>query len=367
MALAAAGMQTSPMASFIPFGDRGLFDEFMQNLDVAALDTPLMRVGRIIDWSLFEAEMVNAVVREAKGPGGRPRFHPLLMFKVLVLQRLHGLADDAASFQITDRNSFRAFLGLSAADAVPDGQTIADFREALVGDRAFERLFGIFLGHLQKQHGLGLAREGVMIDATFVEVPRQRNSREVNAQIKAGEVPQEFAGDPKLGAHKDCDARWTKKNHATFYGYKDHVKVDVADKLILAGVTTAANVHDSQQIAGLVGEGDRVVYADSAYSSATIAAGLAGKNVEGQICEKATRAAALTEAQKISNRGKSRVRSRVEHVFAQMTGSMRALRQRCIGLERNDACIQLTNLVYNMLRFEQIKRLGIRYTRPAVA
>jgi len=306
-------------------------------------------------------------VREAKGPGGRPRFHPLLMFKVLVLQRLHGLADDATSFQITDRHSFRAFLGLSTADAVPDGQTIADFREALLREQAFERLFHLFLDHLQQQHGLGLAREGVMIDATFVEVPRQRNSREQNARIKAGVVPPEFVEHPKIGAHKDCDARWTKKNHETFYGYKDHVKVDVADKLILDGLTTAANVHDSQQIQGLVKEGDYVAYGDSAYHSATIAADLAGKNVEAQICEKATRAAALTEEQKSRNRGKSRVRSRVEHVFAQMTGSMRALRQRCIGLERNAACIQLTNLVYNLLRFEQIQRLGIRYTRPAVA
>ena len=60
---------------------------------------------------------------------------------------------------------------------------------------------------------------------------------------------------PKVGAHKDCDARWTKKNHETFYGYKDHVKVDVADKLILDGVTTPANVHDSQPIEELVKAG----------------------------------------------------------------------------------------------------------------
>lgn len=176
-------------------------------------------------------------------------------------------------------------------------------------EHAFERLFALFLEHLQQRHGLGLAREGVMIDATFVEVPRQRNSREQNARIKAGEVPREFAGNPKLAAHKDCDARWTKKNHETFHGYKDHVKVDVADQLILAGVATAAHVHDSQPIAGLVREGDRVAYADSAYRSAAIDADLAGKNVEGQICEEATRAAALTEEQKSANRGKSRVRS----------------------------------------------------------
>ena len=141
-----------------------------------------------------------------------------------------------------------------------------------------------------------------MIHASFVELPRARNSRETNAWTKAGQVPPEFAQKTKRAAHKDCDARWTKKHHETFHGYKDHVKVDVADKILLAGMSTAANVHDRQQIAGLVREGDRVVDAESASLSATITADLAGKNPGAQICGKATRAAPLTEAQKRSNR-----------------------------------------------------------------
>jgi len=355
------------MPKFINYGEPGLFDEFMQGLDVATHETPLMRVGKVVDWALFEPELLKTIVKDSQGPGGRPRFHPLVMFKILVLQRLHGLADDATSFQITDRHSFRAFLGLTPADAVPDGQTIADYRELLVKNDTFDRLFDLFLEHLQARHGLGLGKEGVMIDASFVEVPKQRNSREKNALIKEGKVPQEFIENPHVGAHKDTDARWTKKNNETYYGYKDHVKVDVADKIILDGVTTAASVHDSQTVAELIKPGDKVLYADSAYCGQKIESDLVSKNVEPQICEKGTKGAALTEEQKAGNRQKSRVRTRVEHVFAQMTGSMKALRQRCIGFDRNDALIKLTNLVYNMLRFEQIKRLDIHYTRPLMA
>lgn len=347
------------MASFIPFGNPGLFDEFVQTLDVAAFETPLMRVGKLVQWEVFDPLIQGALTRAAKGPGGRPRFHPMLMFKVLVLQRLHGLADDATSFQITDRNSFRAFLGLTPGDAVPDGQTISDFREVLIKTKTFEGLFGTFLVHLQKEHGLALAKEGVMVDASFAEVPRQRNSRADNALIKAGAVPQSLQDNAKVKAHKDLDARWTKKNHETHYGYKDHVKVDVKDKLILKAVITPASVHESQAFDELIDEGDRVVYADSAYSGAPIEAALAAKNVEPQINEKGTRGHPLTEEQNASNREKSRTRSRVEHVFAQMSGSMKALYQRCIGLKRNAACLTLTNLVYNMLRFEQIKRLKL--------
>jgi len=347
---------------FIQHGDPGLFDEFLQNLDAAAYETPLLRVGKLVDWLIFEPTLHSAVLKKAKGPGGRPRFDPMLMFKVLVLQKLHGLADDATSFQITDRSSFRAFLGLTPADLVPDGQTILDFKEALRLADAYETLFAIFLEHLQTLHGLALAKEGVMVDATFVEVPKQRNTRQQNADIKEGEVPEEFDGKPRVLAQKDFDARWTKKHNQSYYGYKNHVKVDVSDKLILKSTQTPANEHDSQTLKELVAKGDKLVWCDSAYTGEELAKYLRDEEVEAQICEKGTRAAELTEEQKSSNREKSRVRSRVEHVFAQMTGSMRSLWQRCIGHERNFASIQLTNLVYNILRFEQIQRLGLKNT-----
>jgi IS5 family transposase len=346
------------MARYIPFGDPGLFDEFVQNLDVAAFETPLMRVGKVVHWAVFEPIVLEAVLPQSKGPGGRPRFEPMLMFKILVLQRLHGLADDVTSFQITDRNSFRAFLGLTPGDAVPDGQTLCDFREALINAGAMEKLFEAFLQHLQQQHGLALAKQGVVVDATFVEVPRQRNKREQNQQIKAGKVPQEFLEQPKLHAHKDCDARWTKKDFQSYYGYKNHVKVDVRDKLIMAATVTTANVHDSKELIKLASKGDRVLYADSAYKGAALHAALQECEVEARINEHGSRNAPLTEEQKLRNKEKSKVRARVEHVFAQMVTSMKALRQRCIGMKRNAACIMLTNLSYNLLRFEQIKRLG---------
>jgi IS5 family transposase len=336
-----------------------LFDDFVQTLDVKAFETPLSRIGRLIDWTMFAPIIYAAVLPKPRGPGGRPRFEPVLMFKVLVLQRLHGLSDDDACFQITDRNSFRAFLGLTPADPVPDGQTIRDFREDLIAAKGFDGLFTAFLSHLQNKHGLALAKEGVMVDATFVEVPKQRNNREDNATIKEGKIPASIAEHPKRAAHKDTDARWAKKNDETHFGYKGTVKVDVVDKLIIEAIVTTASVHDSQVFEELIKPEDKRVFADSAYRSAEFEAMLKEKGVESFINEKGQAGQPLTEEQKELNRGKSGIRSRVEHVFAQMTGSMKALYQRCIGFERNEAGIQLTNLVYNMLRFEQIVRLKL--------
>ena len=64
---------------------------------------------------------------------------------------------------------------------------------------------------------------------------------------------------------KDTDARWTKKNDETHYGYKDHVKVDADSKIITDYATTSANVHDSNEFTEFLNEEDKVVYADSAY------------------------------------------------------------------------------------------------------
>ncbi len=71
-----------------------------------------------------------------------------------------------------------------------------------------------------------MINEGSMIDATFVEAPRQRNSREENAKIKAGQGDELWNDQPHKKCQKDIDARWTKKNGQTYFSYKNHVKAD---------------------------------------------------------------------------------------------------------------------------------------------
>ena len=211
-------------------------------------------------------------------------------------------------------------------------------------------------------------KEGRIIDATFVEVPKQRNRREENAQIKAGPVPPEWQQEPHKLAQKDTDARWTKKNHVSDYGYKNQVKSDAGSKLIEDFSATAASEHDSQQFERLVAEGDGTAWAERADSGGPCEQVLAAKGVSGQVCEKGTRGHPLTEAQKESNRQKSKVRSRGEHPFAFMTCSMGGLIARCIGLVRNTWGIALTNLVYNLARYEQIVRLKLdTWNHPVTA
>ena len=85
-----------------------------------------------------------------------------------------------------------------------------------------------------------------------MEVPRQRNSREENQTIKEGKIPEDWKEDPAKLRQKDTEARWTKKNAQTYYGYKDHVKVDTQSKLIKTYEVTDASVHDSQVLPSLL-------------------------------------------------------------------------------------------------------------------
>jgi IS5 family transposase len=281
-----------------------------------------------------------------------------MMFKVLVLQRYYNLSDEQTEYQINDRLSFQKFLGLMLSDTIPDQKTIWLFRETLTWNGRVKKLFRRFERHLRESGLMG--QEGKIIDASFVDVPRQRNSREENAEIKSGKVPESFKENENRLEQKDVEARWTKKGEEVHYGYKDHVKADKTTKLIEDYEVTDASVHDSQPVGDLVEEDDGTLHADSAYTGEKIETILQANEVKGEICEKGYRGHPLTERQKKRNRKKSKIRVRIEHIFGFMTNTMRdGLKMRWIGMRRITAGIGLLNLVYNMARYEQILRLKL--------
>jgi IS5 family transposase len=342
---------------YIQPAEAGLFDSQNRLEQIRSMGDPLAALNAVMDWDIFVPTLDRIPRAEPKGPGGRPAYHPLTMFKILVMQSLYGLSDEQTQFQILDRRSFHHFLSFSEADRVPDQNTIREFREKLTKAGLFDALFDAFNARLTEQGFI--TQKGQIIDASFVEVPRQRNRRSENEAIKRGEVPEGWEEDTKRLAHKDLDARWTKKNEQSYYGYKDHVVVDLESKLIVRAEVTAANEHDSQVLDALTQEGDPETWADSAYTGAACEAILEAKAIPAQVCEKGARGHELSKRQKRSNRAKSKTRARVEHIFGFMTGSMGAMYQRCIGYARNRSCILLANLVYNMARAEQIIRLKL--------
>jgi IS5 family transposase len=345
---------------------RGLLDPRDQQLEtLEKLGDPLIFLRTKIDWESFRPELAPIYEERQQGAAGRKPLDPVLMFKIVILQRINNLSDDQAEYLIRDRASFQRFLGLEVEDGSPDAKTIWLFKERIKALGLERDLFFRFDAFLEEQ-GFA-AKGGQLIDATFVQVPRQRNTREENETIKAGNIPEGW-DNPHMLAQKDLDAEWTKKNEESFYGYKDHTNVDQEHKLIRDYTVTGASVHDSRMTFDILDTetkiqnetGDligRPLYADSAYRSKECEEQLLGLNVPSFVHERPYKNKPLSEEQKKKNHEKSKVRVRVEHIYGCFQTSMnRATFIRTIGSARACMMIGLMNLSYNMLRFLQLTK-----------
>jgi transposase, IS5 family len=317
----------------------------------------LLRLNTLIDWELFRSTLESARTTERKSAAGRKRFDAVLMFKGLVLQHLYNFSDEELEFQIRDRFTFLRFLGLNPEGRTPDANTFWDFREGLIRADLIKSLFIDFELHLIDKGFT--ARKGQIVDAAFVEAPRQRNSREENAAIKAGEIPESFKNNPAQRRQKDTDARWAKKNDEDHYGYKNHISIDNENKLIREYEVTSAEVHDSNILLEILTDNtSKDVWADSAYRSDDNELMLDLCNYRSRIHQRGYRDKPLREKQKASNKKKSKIRARVEHVFGSISNEQDGLHIRVIGRVRATAKIGLTNLVYNLRRFETLSRIA---------
>lgn len=337
-------------------GTLGLFSEENRLEKLSKQGDPLERLNKVVDWEYFREVLEKGIPKKFVNAGPKS-YDPVLMFKILILQRYYNLSDGQIEYQILDRLTFCRFLRLTLNDRVPDEKTIWLFRENLVTKGLEKALFDLFAALLER-HGL-IANEGKLIDASFVPAPRQRNKKEENKKIKDGRGDQLWEDEPNKKRQKDIDARWTKKNNETHYGYKNHVKADEKHKFIDRYSTTAASVHDSQVLGELLTEGDKdqELWADSAYTGEEQEKTLKKYEVVSQVHEKGTRNNPLNEEQKKSNTEKSRKRARVEHVFGFMEQSMNRLYCRAIGMTRANGFVGLVNLTYNLFRYEQLVRI----------
>ena len=338
-------------------GQYGFFD-YEQQLDkIYQLNDFLPKLNTLIDWEIFRPILDQ--VREPNDPanGGRPPFDVVLMFKILVLKSIYNLADERIEEQIRDRISFRAFLNLNFCDTVPDAKTIWLFAEQLKNLELEQALFDRFSEMLDAS-GFKV-KSGLIVDGSFVEVPRPRNTKEANSQIKKGEIPETLSANPHVLAQKDCDAEWAKKGEEVHCGYKDHAMIDDEFKFIRGYGVTGAAVHDIEPHLDITpmepAYPDQEAFGDSAYKSKENDTELQRRGFLPMIHEKGYRNKPLTEEQKKMNKIKSSVRCRVEHVFGSMKMRMGNEILRSIGFARARFWIGMRNLMYNFSRYVSLK------------
>ncbi|MEN3749963.1 IS5 family transposase [Sphingomonas sp. HF-S3] len=288
----------------------------------------LDRLHDLVKWYRFEK-----VLSSLRHGGGRPAYPAVMMFKVLLLQSLYGLSDAETEEALSDRLSFRRFVGLSLSDGVPDHSTVCRFRNLLVEQGMLEKLFAELDRQLDKA-GL-ILRRGTMLDATVIETSAARP-----------DGPDRPSSDP--------DARFTRHQgrQGSSFGYKMHVGVDQGSGLIRTAITTPANVNDTVPADDLIRGDERAVLADAAYHTHARQAALAARGIKPRLMRRPNKHhPVLPPRLKRYNRLIGYQRAAVETTFATLKRRMGQKVIRYRGLAKASAQMLLAAMAFNMRRW----------------
>lgn len=245
--------------------------------------------------------IVKGVDKAQEGKGGRPPINFEVKLKMLFLQHTFNLSDEELEDQLIDRLSFQQFVGLSFEEEMPDFTTLWNFKEALIEHRLIDRIFSSILSQIAL-NGL-ILKKGTIVDATIIQ-----STTKPLSQTKRVELEQ------NPSTQIDTEAKSTEKNGKKYFGYKGHIGVDVASKIIRKRSFTPTNVHDSREMEKVVSGDEKSLWADKAYSEQKRVARAMG--IHYGVLDRASRGNPLSNKQQKRNKQKSSVRAVVEHPFA---------------------------------------------------
>jgi IS5 family transposase len=327
---------------------------------------PLEVLSATVDFEYFRTWLVEGLGYGDGSKGGRPPFDPVSMFKALILQAQHNLSDAKMEFMIRDRLSWMRFLDFELGGVTPDENTIRHFRNRLIETGTLKRMMKAFDWQLQKKGYIPMS--GQIVDASLIPAPKQRNSEDEKAAVKAGKTADEiWPNEPNKAAQKDVDARWTLKIGGKVryrpdgsplpmiaiptFGYKSHISIDRRYGFIREGMVTSATGADGRQLRHVVSIENTAsdVWADSAYRSQSNEKWLAKHMLTSRIHRRKPKGKPMPKAVARANARKSSIRAKVEHVFGHQKNRF-GLFIRTIGLARAEAKLILANLAYNFDR-----------------
>ncbi|MGH8742309.1 MAG: IS5 family transposase [Burkholderiales bacterium] len=293
----------------------------------AGRNRQLEKIAALVDWAAFERLLGQVYA----APVGRPSYGPLVLLRCLLLQQWYRLSDPGLEEALSDRLSFRRFVGLALADPVPDHSTLSRFRSELTRRGLAERL----LAELNRQldaKGL-MVKTGTLIDASLVEADCRRPRK--------GE-PKERRSDP--------DASWTAMKHEPLFGYKMHLAVDQGSGLVRQAILTPANVSDKAPFLALVQGDEQAVLADKGYDGWWYRQQLAERGIADRIMAGNYWRRPLDAAGRARNRAIAPLRAPVERSFAILKRWYGYRRVRYRSLVRNTLQLQLLAVTLNLRR-----------------
>ena len=298
----------------------------------------LQAVDLIMDWdTLSDIFKRNSKVSKY----GATSYSKILLFKIILLQTWYNLSDPAVEEQINDRISFIKFLKISLDSPTPDHSTISRFRNFLLENKLYDKLF--YEVNRQLISNNLIVKNGAIVDATVISSarrPRKVVKGEFVEDRKEEETSLTTSEDNKIVTYSDDkDASWLKKRGKFIYGYKGHNLVNF-DGYFLGGHVTPANISDINQLEKMILESNLEsgisVLADKGYMSKKNVELVNKLGFQDGIMRKKVKNRELTEEEKAKNKEISKVRYRVEQSFGLLKQHFGYDRMRYIGLEKCD-------------------------------
>jgi transposase, IS5 family len=293
----------------------------------AGRNRQLERIAALVDWAAFERLLGQVYA----APVGRPSYGPVVLLKCLLLQQWYRLSDPGLEEALSDRLSFRRFVGLALADPVPDHSTLSRFRAELVRRDLTERL----LAELNRQldaKGL-VVKSGTLIDASLVAADCRRPKK----------------GEPIEG-RSDPDASWNAMPEKPLFGYKMHLAVDQGSGLVRQAILTPGHVSDKASFIDLIQGDEQAVYADRGYDGWWYRQELAERGIADGIMAGDYRQRPLATEGHARNRALAALRRPIERTFGVLK---RWYGYRCVryrSLARNTLQLQLLAVALNLRR-----------------
>jgi len=248
-----------------------------------------------------------------KAGNGRPPVGLERMLRMYFVQYWFNLADAACEDALLDSTALRRSVGIDlSSERVPDATTLLKFRRLLEQHKLGEAIFAK-VGEVLQASGLKVGL-GTIVDATIIGAPSPTKN---------------------ASKQRDPEMHQTRRGQQWYFGMKLHIGVDSTTGLAHSAVVTAANVHDKHPLPNLLHGQEERVYGDCAYAWQQEALSSKAPNAM-DLTNKVVRKGSPTQAlERMVNRGKSRTRARVEHVFGDVKRLWEFSKVRYRGLVKN--------------------------------
>lgn len=292
--------------------------------EVKKLRSRLEDMKKLIKWEAFLPLFPNKETNR-----GRPAYEKILMIKLLFLQSWYGISDEELEFQVHDRFSFQQFLDYPKN--IPDFSTIWRFREELSEGDTLDKIWEELQKQIEEKNLR--VKKGVIQDATFITADPGKQKKSSAPRGRDAETS------------RSKDGTWTKKGNKSFFGFKEHLKIQRGSKIIKEVAVTTAKVHDGA--IDLI-KPDEVVYRDKGYTGIKTKAIGNGTMKRGK----------LTPKQKLRNKRITKRRSEGEHPLATIRRGFKGGHTRLTTLFRVFTQQVFVGMAYNIYRLNYLMSIA---------